>query len=91
MTVSNLQREHTCNKFRRLMNGGVYTCDRCGGLHEREFSLLCCSCEAEVEETPACECPRCGEIELVVTGEFIDNAGRPFAESECGNCGHIET
>jgi hypothetical protein len=30
---------------------GLYTCDRCDGLHSREFSLLCESCEAEVEES----------------------------------------
>lgn len=30
---------------------GLYTCDRCEGLHSREFSLLCKPCEAEVEES----------------------------------------
>lgn len=30
-----------------------YTCDRCGSLHQREFSLLCADCEAEVEESDA--------------------------------------
>lgn len=34
------------------MNQDWYTCDRCDALHQREFSLLCADCEAEVEEIP---------------------------------------
>ena len=38
----------------------------------------------------ACECPRCGEIELRAGETLVDNLGRPFVEHECDNCGHVE-
>lgn len=73
---SNLQREHTCYKFRKLMRE-TWTCDACGDQHDREFSCLCEDCEDREGETALMECNYCSEIELPVEGGECRSCGVP--------------